>query len=60
MGIHRVIVWDKPYAVTTDKLSKSVWRASGEYGGEHNSTQDRTEGAAVRRWREWAEYKGNG
>jgi hypothetical protein len=60
MGTHRVIVWDKPYTVTTDQLSKSVWRATGEYGGERHSTQDRSEGTAVKRWREWAQYKGNG
>jgi hypothetical protein len=60
MGSHVVRVWDKPYTVTTDKLSKSVWRASGEHMGESHSTQDRTQGAAVKRWREWAQYKGNG
>jgi hypothetical protein len=60
MSSHVVMVWDKPYTVTTDRISKSVWRASGEYMGQSHSTQDRTEGAAVKRWREWAQYKRNG
>jgi hypothetical protein len=58
MGDHRVIVWGKPYEVHTDKLSKSVWRCSGEYMDERHATQDRTEGAAIKRWREWATTKG--
>jgi hypothetical protein len=53
------MVHDKPYEVTTHQKSKTVWIASGEYMGERHSTQDKTEGAAIKRWREWAEYKGN-
>lgn len=60
MGSTMVVVWDKRYEVTTDRISKSVWRASGDYEGESHSVQDRTEGAAIKRWREWAQYKGNG
>jgi hypothetical protein len=60
MGKHQVRVWDQPYEVETYRKSKSVWVASGEYMGEHHSTQDRTEGAAVKRWCEWARFKGNG
>jgi hypothetical protein len=60
MGEHVVRVWDKPYPVSTYRKSKSVWIASGEYMGESHSSQDQTEGAAVKRWREWAQYKGNG
>jgi hypothetical protein len=55
MGDRIVRVWDKPYTVTTDRKSKSVWIASGEYMGESYSVEDRTEGAAVKRWREWAQ-----
>jgi hypothetical protein len=60
MSSHRVMVWDKPYAITTYRKSKSVWIASGEYMGKSNSTEGRTEGAAIKRWREWAQYVGNG
>lgn len=60
MATHRVRVWNKPYEVRTDRLSKTVWRATGEYMDESHSVQDRTEGAAVKRWCEWARYKGNG
>jgi hypothetical protein len=58
MGRHIVRVWDEPHTIETHQKSKSVWVASGEYMGETHSTQDRTEGAAVKRWREWAQYKG--
>jgi hypothetical protein len=60
MSVHRVIVWDKPYEVETYRKYKTVWVASGEYEGEFHSTQGQTEGAAIIRWREWAQYKGNG
>lgn len=59
MAVTDVMVWDKPYPVTTHRKSKAVWIASGEYRGEHHSSEGRTEGAAIKRWREWAEYKGN-
>jgi len=58
MGQHRVVVWGQQYPVTTYQKSKSVWVATGEYMDESHSTEDRTEGAAVKRWREWAQYKG--
>ena len=57
---HRVMVWEKPYEVSTDRISKTVWRASGNYMGEYLQTNGPTEGAAVKRWREAAEYRGNG
>jgi hypothetical protein len=56
----QVIVWGKPYDVEVHKKSKSVWVAHGEYMGEHHSTQDRSAATAAARWREWAQYKGNG
>ena len=56
---HTVNVWGKPYEVTTARRSKSVWVCSGSYMGEHHSTQDRTESTAIKRWCEWARYKGN-
>jgi hypothetical protein len=56
---HRVIVWDKPQTVSVHQKSKSVWIASGEYMGAYIQVQDRTEGAALKRWREAATYRGN-
>jgi hypothetical protein len=56
----RVIVWDKPYDLDVYKKSSSVWIGHGEYMGESHSTQDRSANTAAARWREWAQYKGNG
>jgi hypothetical protein len=58
MGTHSVIVWGASCTVETHKKHKTVWVASGEYMGEFHSTEGRTEGAAIKRWREWAQYKG--
>jgi hypothetical protein len=54
-----VIVWGEPQEVIVRKVSKSRWVATGEYIGEAKQTKDATESAALKRWREWAEYKGN-
>jgi hypothetical protein len=59
-GMRTVIVWGKPHTVTVAKRLKTVWVAFGDYNGESISVEDRTEGAALRRWREAATYKGNG
>jgi hypothetical protein len=56
---YTVIVWGEPQEVTVHKVSKSRWVASGTYMGDFKQTKDATEGSAVKRWREWAEYKGN-
>lgn len=56
----RVIVWDKPYDLEVYQKSKSAWTAHGEYMRERHSTEDRSARTAAARWREWAEYKGNG
>lgn len=53
-----VSVWGKRYPVTVYQKSKSVWIASGTYMDEHKQTKGSTMGAALKRWREWAEYKG--
>jgi len=55
-----VDVWGKPHNVTIYRKSKSVCVAVGDYMGETISVQDRSEGAALKRWREAATYKGNG
>ena len=59
MPNHIVRVWDKPYTVTTYQKTKSVWIAVGEYMGETIQTKGRTKGAAVKRWKERAHFKGN-
>ncbi len=56
---HRVIVWGHPHEVETYQKSRSVWVAAGTYHGEMISTQDRSEGSALKRWREAATYRGN-
>jgi hypothetical protein len=57
---HHVNVWDKPHVVTVYQKSKTVWIAVGEYMGETIEVKDQSEGAALKRWREAATYKGNG
>jgi hypothetical protein len=58
-GERKVIVWGKPHVVSVERISKSVWVAVGDYMGESLRVQDRSEGAALIRWREAATYKGN-
>lgn len=58
MGTHRVTIWNEECELQADKMSKSVWRATGTYKGETYQTTDRTETTAVKRWIEWARYKG--
>ncbi|WP_172428718.1 hypothetical protein [Azospirillum brasilense] len=53
-----VLVWGKPYSVSVSPKSKSVWVAVGDYMSESIRTQDRSEAAALKRWREAAQYKG--
>ena len=59
MPQHTAYVWGKPYTVTTYQKTKSVWIAVGEYMGETIQTKGRTKGAAVKRWKERAHFKGN-
>jgi len=59
MSQHRLMIRGGLYVVTAERLSPSVWRATGTYMGETHQAQDRREITAVKRWREWAEYKGN-
>jgi len=53
-----VSVLGKPYAVSMRQKSKSVWVASGDCDGTRHSSEERTEGAAVKQWQVWAEYRG--
>ena len=55
-----VQVWGQPYTITVYQKSKSVWVAVGVYMEKRVETKGATEGAAVKRWREAATYRGNG
>lgn len=59
MAAHTVIVWGKEIRITVERRSKSVWIAAGDYLGKPIEVRDATEGAAINRWREAAEYQGN-
>jgi hypothetical protein len=58
MTVQTVYVWDKPHNVSVDQQSKSVWMAVGEYKGKQIEVKDSTKGAALKRWREAATYRG--
>ena len=58
MPVHTVEVWGKSYTVTTRQKSKSVWVAVGVYMGESIQIEDRSKGAAIKRWKERAHSKG--
>ena len=60
MAQRTVSVWGKQYEVAVDQLSKSVWRAVGNYEGHSIETKDRSESTALKRWQEAARYRGNG
>jgi hypothetical protein len=51
MSEHTVTVWGKPHQVIADRLSKYVWRASGDYEGKPLETRGRSERVAVSVWR---------
>ena len=59
MAAHTVIVWGKEVRITVERRSKSVWIATGDYMGTTIQVKAATEGAAIKRWRETAEYQGN-
>jgi hypothetical protein len=54
-----VNIWDNPNTVSVYRKSKTVWIAIGDYVGKHIEVKDHSEGAALNRWREAAEYKGS-
>jgi hypothetical protein len=56
---HDVKIWGKTFTVKVYQKSKSVWIAVGDYMGKNISAQDRSESAALTRWREAATYQGN-
>lgn len=54
-----VRVWNDDIEITIDQISKTVWRAVGEYSGESIEVKDRSATAVAKRWQETAEYRGN-
>jgi hypothetical protein len=55
----KVLVRGKSHDVSVYQKSKSVWIAVGDYMGARITVQDRSEGAALKRWQETAHYMGN-
>jgi hypothetical protein len=54
-----VSVWGESIPVSVHQKSKSVWVASGDYQGKNITTEDRSAGSALKRWKEAATYAGN-
>jgi len=54
----RTKVWDRIYEVEVVQQSKSVWIAVGAYEDHQIRVQDRTPGAALKRWSEAARFRG--
>lgn len=58
MRDHQVEVWGQKVSVSVWQKSKSVWCASGTHHGASINVSDRSEGSALKRWREAAQYRG--
>jgi hypothetical protein len=53
------MVWGQPHVVTVYRKSETVYEVVGNYMCESIRVEDQSEGAAIKRWREAAEYKGH-
>jgi hypothetical protein len=53
-----VKVWKGKTVITVCQMSKSVWRASGDYMDESHETKSATAGQAIKAWQLWAHTKG--
>ena len=51
---HSVMVWGEPHIVTVCRKSETVYEAIGNYMCETICVNDKSEGAAIKRWREAA------
>lgn len=58
MSERNIVVWGRTIRVTVEQRLKTVWVVSGDYLGKSIVTEDRTEGAALRRWKEAAASRG--
>jgi hypothetical protein len=52
-------VWSESCTIDVCRKHKTVWVASGDYKGATITVQVQTEGAAIKRWREAAQYLDN-
>jgi hypothetical protein len=59
MAERTVRVWDKPFVVDVEEVSKTVWIVAGEYMGQRFESTGRTASEAVAHSRRWARDKGN-
>jgi hypothetical protein len=55
---NKVVVWGKMHTVTVEQKSRTVWIAVGNCLGEQIRAQDRSRGAALKRWIEAATHNG--
>jgi hypothetical protein len=53
-----VMVWNRTIKIALCQISKSAWRASGDYMGESHEARGATAGQAVEAWKAWAHTKG--
>ena len=54
-----VTVFGKQCDVTVERLSKSVWRATGKFEGKTVQVEGSSEGGALRLWGDSARYHEN-
>lgn len=57
MGVHTIEAYPETCQVHTYQKSKTVWIASGTFRGEHLQQKARTEQAALRNWKDIAEWR---
>jgi hypothetical protein len=56
-GERKISLGGKNHIVTVEHPSKAVWIVRGEYMGDQLQAKDKSEGAALKRWRERAQWK---
>lgn len=56
---HRVKVWGQDVSVTTERRSKTVWIAVGNYMDQRIETKGSSANSALRLWVDAARYRGN-
>lgn len=57
MAVHTVNAYPETCQVHTYQRSKSVWIATGTFQGETLQQTGRSEGAALARWKDVAEWR---
>ena len=51
MAEHQMTVWQRPYVVSVERIDDKKWVAGGTYAGKLLRVEDRTAGAALKKWR---------